>query len=106
MDEHQQDFDQSQDHSGEGYFLSVDLLDELMGSLAAVYSQLLLNEESKLSPDTAAMDGYTGRRNEILMLKESIPITGRSPHSEVSTLYMKELRQARSLLEASSSVTG
>src|SRR5688572_29438566 len=105
MDEQQQDPDQSQDQSGEGYFLSVDLLDELMGSLAAVYGQLLLNEKRKLSPETATLNEYEERRNEILVLKESFPITGTSQHNEVSSLYTQELSQARVLLETSYSVT-
>ena len=57
------DQEQSPDQSGTGFFLGVDLLDELMGSLAVVYNRLLLFEKEKLSPDAGLIEKYAGRHD-------------------------------------------
>jgi len=99
IEEQLPDSDQSPDQSGEGFFFNVDFLDELMGSLAAVYTRLLLFEKNKPVPDTGLIEKYTGRHDEILLLKESIPINAAGKRNKATRIYTQELSQARLLLE-------
>ena len=89
------DFEQSSDQDETGFFLSVDLFEQLMVSLAGAYSQLLNLEQKQPNPDTAFIDKYLRRRDEILLLKESFPINAVASRSKAADVFIKELVQSR-----------
>ena len=98
------DNDQNPDEQQEGFFFSVDLLDEVMGSLAGGYTRLWLFEKNKPCPDICLIDSYTGRHNEILLLKESFPIDAADHRNKAIDIYSRELERVRILLEKQGSM--
>lgn len=99
MDEQLSNPDQSADSSDSNIFLSVDLFDELMTSLARAYSQLCNIELKKLKPDPELFENYSMRHHEILLLKESFPINAVAEREKVIGNYSFELKQIRRILE-------
>ena len=99
MDEQLSNPDQSADTSGSNIFLSVDLFDELMMSLARAYTQLCNIELIKLKPDPELFEKYAMRHHEILLLKESFPINAVTEREKVIESYSLELKQIRRILQ-------
>jgi len=98
MDEQLSYPDQSADPSDSNIFLSVDLFDELMTTLAREYSQLCNIELKKLKPDTELFENYSQRHHEILLLKESFPINAVAEREKVIESYSLELKKVRRIL--------
>jgi len=89
------DSEQSSDQDETGFFLSVDLFEQLMISLAGAYSQLLNLEQKQPNPDTAFIEKYLRRHDEVLLLKESFPISAITSRSRAAEVFIKELIQSR-----------
>lgn len=80
-------------------FLSIDLFDELMVSLAGIYLQLEFNEKTKDTPDPELAESYHQRHQELLILKESFPINAIEDREKAMDIYSEELNQANLLLQ-------
>jgi len=100
MNEQSAEFDQSSDEDETGFFLSVDLFDHLMVSLASVYYRLFDLEQNLEKPDVALIEKYLSRHKEILILKESFPLDAITNRSKAADVFIKELQQTRLLLQS------
>ena len=99
MNEQSTEFDQSSDQEETGFFLSVDLFDQLMISLAAIYSRLHDLEENLDEPDPALVEKYLRRHGEILVLKESFPVDAITKRSKAADVFIRELQESRRILQ-------
>lgn len=99
MNEQSSEFDQSSDQDETGFFLSVDLFDQLMLSLAAIYSQLHDLEQKLDTPNPALVEKYLCRHSEILVLKESFPVDAITKRSKAADTFIRELQQSRLVLQ-------
>lgn len=91
--------DQSSDLLDLDIFLSVDLFDELMRSLATTYSRLWFYEQKKPVPNLELLETCYQRHSEILILKESFPVIDHEERNKAIDSYSLELKQVRILLQ-------
>lgn len=93
--------DESQDPFGFDIFLSVELFEETMSSLAGLYFQLWFKEQKKPVEfqDTHLMNRYLKRHHEIRSLKNSFPISAMAERNLAQDIYSKELREVHQLWE-------
>ena len=93
--------DESQDPFGFDIFLSTELFEETMSSLAGLYFQLWFKEQKKPVElqDTHLMDLYLKRHHEIHSLKNCFPISAMAERNLAQDIYSQELREVRLLWE-------
>lgn len=96
------ELDESQDPFDFDIFLSVELFEETMSSLAGLYFQLWFKEQKKPVglQNPQLMDHYLQRHHEIRLLKESFPISAMAERNHAQDIYSKELREVRQLWES------
>lgn len=90
--------EQSADMSGTGFFLKVDLFDQVIRSLSVMYSELLSIETNKEAVDKVLAGKYFLRYREIVQLKDRFPLNDIRRRDKAAKAYFAELTQIRSIL--------
>jgi|GEM_PF-3813771 len=98
MEEQLSSNEQSADWLGNGFFLKIDLFDQVTRSLSATYSALWSIEANKEACDTALAEKYLLRQREIVKLRDRFPPNGIIRREKAAKAYFAELTQIRSVL--------